>query len=86
MLDHGTGARPSSGPSSVGQELLTAVDVIGRPGGRGVGHEVHRQRGDVIGHVGATGRVTGYHLHYEVMANGTLLNPLQVLTEQPALR
>jgi murein DD-endopeptidase MepM/ murein hydrolase activator NlpD len=41
------------------------------------------QRGDVIGHVGATGRATGYHLHYEVHANGRLLNPLQLLTQKP---
>ena len=41
------------------------------------------RRGDVIGHVGATGRTTGYHLHYEVMANGALVNPIQLLTRQP---
>jgi murein DD-endopeptidase MepM/ murein hydrolase activator NlpD len=42
----------------------------------------HVNRGEVIGHVGATGRATGYHLHYEVLANGKLLNPLQLLTQQ----
>ncbi len=41
------------------------------------------RRGDVIGKVGATGRATGYHLHYEVLANGKLLNPLQLLTQRP---
>ena len=41
------------------------------------------QRGDLIGHVGATGRATGFHLHYEVRANGRLLNPLQLLTQKP---
>ena len=41
------------------------------------------KRGDVIGRVGATGRATGYHLHYEVLANGRLLNPLQLLTQKP---
>ena len=39
-------------------------------------------RGDVIGTIGATGRATGTHLHYEVHANGRLLNPLQLLTQQ----
>jgi murein DD-endopeptidase MepM/ murein hydrolase activator NlpD len=39
-------------------------------------------RGDVIGSVGATGRATGSHLHYEIHANGRLLNPLQLLTQQ----
>jgi murein DD-endopeptidase MepM/ murein hydrolase activator NlpD len=44
------------------------------------GHKV--TRGDVIGSLGATGRATGTHLHYEVRANGRLLNPLQLLTQQ----
>ncbi|HWW87093.1 MAG TPA: M23 family metallopeptidase [Vicinamibacterales bacterium] len=41
------------------------------------------KRGEVIGFVGSTGRSTGAHLHYEITANGRLLNPLQLLT-QPA--
>ena len=40
-------------------------------------------RGDIIGYVGATGRATGAHVHYEILANGKLVNPLQLLT-QPA--
>jgi murein DD-endopeptidase MepM/ murein hydrolase activator NlpD len=42
-------------------------------------------RGAVIGFVGSTGRATGSHLHYEILANGKLINPLQLLT-QPANR
>jgi murein DD-endopeptidase MepM/ murein hydrolase activator NlpD len=42
-------------------------------------------RGDVIGFVGSTGRSTGAHLHYEILANHKLINPLQLLT-QPAQR
>jgi murein DD-endopeptidase MepM/ murein hydrolase activator NlpD len=43
------------------------------------------KRGDVIGFVGSTGRSTGAHVHYEVLANGKLINPLPLLT-QPAKR
>jgi murein DD-endopeptidase MepM/ murein hydrolase activator NlpD len=43
------------------------------------------KRGAVIGYVGATGRATGSHVHYEILANGKLINPLQLLT-QPANR
>jgi murein DD-endopeptidase MepM/ murein hydrolase activator NlpD len=39
------------------------------------------KRGDTIGFVGSTGRSTGAHLHYEILANGKLINPLQLLTK-----
>jgi murein DD-endopeptidase MepM/ murein hydrolase activator NlpD len=38
------------------------------------------KRGDVIGYVGATGRVTGAHLHYEVLIGGNRINPLTLLS------
>jgi murein DD-endopeptidase MepM/ murein hydrolase activator NlpD len=44
------------------------------------------RRGDVIGYVGSTGRATGAHLHYEIVANGSLINPLQLLTQPAAQR
>jgi len=36
-------------------------------------------QGDVIGYVGATGLVTGPHLHYEFRINGAHQNPLRVV-------
>ena len=36
------------------------------------------KQGDVIGYVGATGRVTGAHLHYEFQKNGKHVDPLKV--------
>ena len=42
-------------------------------------------RGDVIGYVGATGRATGYHVHYEVWVNGRTLNPLRLTPENPTI-
>src|SRR5256885_2159490 len=41
----------------------------------------HVRRGDVLGYVGSTGRSTGSHLHYQILAHGKLINPLQLLTQ-----
>ena len=41
------------------------------------GEEVNA--GDVIAAVGATGNVTGPHLHLEIRVNGTAINPQQYL-------
>jgi murein DD-endopeptidase MepM/ murein hydrolase activator NlpD len=42
------------------------------------GQYVHK--GDVIGYVGATGRATGPHLHYEVRIDGHAVNPMPYLS------
>lgn len=39
------------------------------------------RRGDVIGYVGSTGRSTSSHLHYEILVNGKLTNPLRLLAQ-----
>jgi murein DD-endopeptidase MepM/ murein hydrolase activator NlpD len=40
----------------------------------------HVERGRVIGYVGSSGRTTGPHLHYELLVNGQLMDPLRLLT------
>ena len=43
------------------------------------------QRGDVIGYVGATGRATGYHVHYEVWVGDRTVNPSRLYAEPSAV-
>jgi murein DD-endopeptidase MepM/ murein hydrolase activator NlpD len=52
---------------------------------RGIKAGVHVSQGDVIGYVGTTGQSTGPHLHYEIVINGTQVNPAGVKldTNQP---
>lgn len=64
VIDHGNGFQTS-------YSHLSAIEVS-------VGDQV--ERGDIIGRMGSTGRSTGVHLHYEVMINGTQVNPASYLT------
>jgi len=63
MIDHGNGISTRYGHLS----------------GFAVTSGQHVQRGEVIGYVGASGRSTGPHLHYEVRINDTPVNPYKYL-------
>ncbi len=63
VVDHGNGI----------QTLYSHCSAISAS----VGQKVNR--GDYIAAVGATGNATGYHLHFEVIINGTRVNPASYL-------
>jgi murein DD-endopeptidase MepM/ murein hydrolase activator NlpD len=65
-VDHGWG---------VYSGFLHQSQILVQPGDR-------VETGEVIGMVGATGRVTGAHLHWEVWVGGVPINPLE-WTERP---
>ncbi len=61
-----------------GYGIVTRYGHLSRFGARS-GQKVHR--GDIIGYVGSTGRSTSAHLHYEILLNGKLSNPLKLLAQ-----
>lgn len=58
-------------------KLATAYGHMSRFAG-GMRPGVRVKQGQVIGYVGATGRATGPHLHYEIMMGGVQVNPVGV--------
>jgi murein DD-endopeptidase MepM/ murein hydrolase activator NlpD len=63
VVDHGGGVQTY-------YAHLSRIDVI-------AGQEV--RRGEVVGALGASGRVTAPHLHYEVRLGGNAVNPYNFL-------
>lgn len=64
MIDHGNGYVTLYAHCST--LLVKAGDAV--------------EKGDVIALVGATGRATGYHLHFGVKYDGSFINPRRVLS------
>lgn len=58
-------------------EFQTAYAHLSRYG-PGIRRGRRVSQGDVIGYVGATGRTTGPHLHYEILVSGSQVNPLRI--------
>jgi murein DD-endopeptidase MepM/ murein hydrolase activator NlpD len=63
VIDHGVGI----------YSVLAHLSTVGVSEGDGI------QRGAIIGQVGATGRVTGAHLHWGVRLNGARIDPLSLI-------
>ncbi|MGD1071446.1 MAG: M23 family metallopeptidase [Bryobacteraceae bacterium] len=70
IVDHGNGYQ-------TWYAHLSAMDVV-------EGDEV--RQGETVGRVGATGRSTGAHLHYEVRIHSTPVNPYRFLSQTLAAR
>jgi len=69
-LDHGAGL--TTGYLHLSRALVSVGDTV--------------ERGQVIGLVGATGRVTGPHLHWTARYGAITVNPLDLLTIDARLR
>jgi len=65
IIDHGFGIRTVYAHNS--RNLVSVGQVV--------------ERGDHIANVGSTGNSTGPHVHYEVLVNGTAVNPVNFFLE-----
>jgi murein DD-endopeptidase MepM/ murein hydrolase activator NlpD len=66
LIDHGWGVYTG---------YLHQSELLVKPGER-------VEKGQLIGRVGATGRVSGPHLHWEVLIGGVQVDPLDWLNQE----
>jgi murein DD-endopeptidase MepM/ murein hydrolase activator NlpD len=64
-IDHGNGLETLYGHNS---RIIVSVGQLVR-------------KGEVISYLGSTGRSTGPHVHYEIRANGTAVDPISFLVQ-----
>ena len=70
VIDHGNGMRSL-------YAHLSSYEVI-------PGQEI--RRGEILGHSGATGKVTSPHLHFEIRMGGAAVNPYKYLTRSATMQ
>lgn len=70
-IDHGSGVYTRYMHMKAGSLKVKAGQVV--------------QKGQVLGYMGATGNVTGRHLHFDVTINGTKVDPLPFLKGQKTI-
>lgn len=70
-IDHGNG-------------VVTLYAHMNKRPAVGVGERVYE--GEYLGNMGRTGRVSGAHLHFEVIVNGSHVNPRRYLSGKPAVQ
>lgn len=83
------GVRPAAGNGTHGNQVLVNNGVIGGNSWVTVYNHLSRfnvsvgqsvSRGSTIGYTGATGNVTGCHVHFEMWRNGATVNPLPYIS------
>jgi len=65
MIDIGHGRGMATRYGHLSRVLVRAGDKV--------------KKGEIIGHMGSTGRSTGSHLHYEVRVDGRAVDPMPFL-------
>jgi murein DD-endopeptidase MepM/ murein hydrolase activator NlpD len=83
------GVRPAAGNGTHGNQVLVNHGVIGGNSWVSVYNHLSRfavsvgqsvSQGQAIGYTGATGNVTGCHVHLELWRNGATVNPMPYIS------